>query len=113
MPGNNVACGTLMRSARINSYVFHGGYEPGVSSDTGLELGKRLSFQYALMPHAGDWRAAGSWRAGLEFNNPLIAKTVDARMRVLCPAMGNAQGVARERMSALTSGCACASMAEL
>ncbi len=82
MPGNNVAGGTLMlslmRSARINSYVFHGGYEPGVSSDTGLELGKRLSFQYALMPHAGDWRAAGSWRAGLEFNNPLIAKTLDA-----------------------------------
>ena len=30
------------------------------------------------MPHAGDWRAAGSWRAGLEFNNPLIAKTLDA-----------------------------------
>ena len=69
---------SLMRSARINSYVFHGGYEPGVSSDTGLELGKRLSFHYALMPHAGDWRAAGSWRAGLEFNNPLIARTLEA-----------------------------------
>jgi len=81
MPGNNVANGTLMlslmRSARINSYVFHGGYEPGVSSDTGLELGKRLSFQYALVPHAGDWRAAGAWRAGLEFNNPLITKTLE------------------------------------
>jgi hypothetical protein len=67
MPGNNVACRTLMlslmRSARINSYVFHGGYEPGVSSDTGLELGKRLSFQYALMPHArgiGDSRLVAS-----------------------------------------------------
>jgi alpha-mannosidase len=82
IPGNNVAGGTmmlsLMRSARINSYVFHGGYEPGVSSDSGLALGKRLSFQFALMPHAGDWRAAGSWRAGLEFNNPLIVKTLDA-----------------------------------
>jgi alpha-mannosidase len=82
MPGNNVDGGTmmlsLMRSARINSYVFHGGYEPGVSSDSGLALGKRLSLQYALMPHAGDWRAAGSWRAGLEFNNPLIAKTLEA-----------------------------------
>ncbi len=82
MPGNNVANGSLMlslmRSARINSYVFHGGYEPGVSSDTGLELGKRLSFQYALMPHTGDWRAAGAWRAGLEFNNPLIVKMLGA-----------------------------------
>ena len=26
------------------------------------------------MPHEGDWRAAGSCRAGLEFNNPLIVR---------------------------------------
>ncbi len=84
MPGNNVAGGTLMlslmRSARINSYGFADGYEPGVSSDSGLELGKRLTFQYALVPHAGDWRAAGAWREGLEFNNPLIVKMLDAHV---------------------------------
>ena len=43
LPGNNVANGTLMlslmRSARIQAYAFHGGFEPGVSSDGGLEIG--------------------------------------------------------------------------
>ena len=29
-------------------YAFHGGYEPGVSSDLGLELGKPMTFQYAV-----------------------------------------------------------------
>lgn len=80
MPGNNVADGTLMlslmRSSRITAYAFHGGYEPGVSSDTGLELGRELTFHYALVPHAGDWRAARVYRAGWEFNNPLVARKV-------------------------------------
>ncbi len=31
-------------------------------------------FTYALYPHAGDWRAAGTVRAGFEFNNPLITR---------------------------------------
>ena len=82
MPGNNVADGTLMlsllRSAAITAYGFGGGYEPGVSSDSGLEVGKTLTLQYALMPHAGDWRDAGVSRAGWEINNPLIARKVVA-----------------------------------
>jgi alpha-mannosidase len=80
LPGNNVADGTLMlslmRSTRLISYGYIGGFEPGVGSDTALELGKRLNFDYALMPHAGDWQRAGTARAGLEFNNPLIAQAV-------------------------------------
>jgi alpha-mannosidase len=43
-----------------------------MSSDTGFELGKELAFDYALVPHDGDWRAAGIYRDGWEFNNPLI-----------------------------------------
>jgi alpha-mannosidase len=82
LPGNNVAGDTmllsLMRSARLISYGFSGGYEPGVSSDSGLEAGKRLSFDYALVPHSGDWRDAEIYRAGLEFNNPLIVRSTDA-----------------------------------
>ncbi len=78
MPGSNVVDATLalslMRSARITAYAFGGGYEPGVSSDTGLELGKELTFDYALVPHSGDWREAGVHRAGWEFNNPLMAR---------------------------------------
>ncbi|HID95298.1 MAG TPA: hypothetical protein EYP53_04475 [Candidatus Latescibacteria bacterium] len=36
-----------------------------------LEHG-RHSFLYALYPHKGTWREAGSYRVALEFNNPLI-----------------------------------------
>jgi alpha-mannosidase len=82
MPGNNVAEGTLMlsllRSAAITAYGFGGGYEPGVGSDSGLELGRTLTLQYALVPHAGDWRDAGVSRAGWEINNPLIVRKVTA-----------------------------------
>lgn len=80
LPGNNVAEGTLilslMRSARINAYGFFGGYEPGVSSDLGLELAAQRTFDYALVPHTGGWREAGVYRAGLEFNNPLLVRAV-------------------------------------
>jgi alpha-mannosidase len=87
LPGNNVASGemmlSLMRSTRLISYGFIGGFEPGVGSDTALGIGRKYSLQYALLPHTGDWRAAAPWRAGLEFNNPLIARTVAAHSGVL------------------------------
>jgi alpha-mannosidase len=76
LPGNLVTDGTmmlsLMRSTRIVAYGFSGGYERGMSSDTGFELDKELAFHYALVPHAGDWRQAEIYREGLEFNHPLI-----------------------------------------
>lgn len=82
LPGNNVTDGklmlSLMRSAKLISYGFIGGYEPGVGSDTGLGLGKTFKLNYAVIPHTGDWRSAHPWRAGLEFNNPLIVRTVAA-----------------------------------
>ena len=82
LPGNNVAGGTLllslMRSARITAYPFIGGFEPGESSDLGLELGVERSFDYALVPHAGDWRDAEVYKAGWEFNHPLLARKVSA-----------------------------------
>jgi len=78
LPGNNVSSGemmlSLMRSARLISYGYIGGLEPGVGSDTGLGVGRKYTLDYALMPHNGDWRSAELWRAGLEFNNPLIAR---------------------------------------
>ena len=79
LPGNNVVDGTMVlslcRSTRIVAYGFGGGYEPGMSSDSGLDLGKELSFQYALVPHPGNWEQAGIYRDGMEFNNPLVAVT--------------------------------------
>ena len=80
LPGNNIAEGTLalslLRSTCIVAYGFFGGYEPGVSSDSGLELGQRLGFDYALIPHAGDWRQAQLYRQGQEFNQPLLVSQV-------------------------------------
>ena len=79
LPGNNVADGTMMlsllRCTRIVAYGFGGGYEPGMSSDSGFELGQERTFDYALLPHAGDWRQASVWREGMAFNNPLLVHT--------------------------------------
>jgi len=79
LPGNNVADGTMMlsllRSTRIVAYgSAGGGYAAG--SDSSLELGNELTFDYALVPHAGDWREASVYRDGAEFNHPLVACTV-------------------------------------
>jgi alpha-mannosidase len=77
LPGNNAADGVLMlsllRSECIAAYGFGGGYERGMSSDTGFCLGKEFTFDYALVPHAGDWRKAQVYRDGQELNHPLIA----------------------------------------
>jgi alpha-mannosidase len=92
MPGNNVADGTLMlslmRSTSIQFYAEDGSFEKGMTSDSGLELGKELSFDYALVPHAGDWREAGVFRAGLEFNNPLIVRKAAAHKGQLPASWG-------------------------
>lgn len=78
LPGHNVHDGVMMvslaRAAQLVAYAFAGGYEPGVSSSSGQEKGKRLVFDYALLPHQGTWREAHTYRAGLEFNNPLIVR---------------------------------------
>jgi alpha-mannosidase len=80
LPGNNVADGelmvSLMRSARLISYGYSGGYEPGVGSDTGLGIGKKYTLEYAVVPHTGDWRTAALWRPGMELNNPLLTAAV-------------------------------------
>jgi alpha-mannosidase len=78
LPGNLVTEGTLLlslaRSTRIVAYGFGGGYEPGMTSDSGFELGQDLMFDYALVPHEGGWREAGAFRHGMEFNNPLLVR---------------------------------------
>ncbi len=82
LPGNNVANGVMMlsllRSTRIVAYGYGGGYEPGMSSDTGLERGQELTFDYALVPHVGDWQQAAVYREGMAFTRPLRAVKVPA-----------------------------------
>ena len=78
LPGNLATDGTmmlsLMRSTRIVAYGFGGGYEKGMSSDSGFDLDKELTFHYALVPHAGDWSQAEVYREGLQFNHPLLVR---------------------------------------
>jgi alpha-mannosidase len=80
LPGNVVSDGTMMvsllRAHTLGAYGFGGGYEPGMTSDSGFQLGKERTLRYALVPHAGDWREAGVYRAGLEFNHPLLCRKV-------------------------------------
>jgi alpha-mannosidase len=80
LPGNLVTDGTLMlsllRSHSIGGYGFGGGYEPGMTSESGFELGRPLTFHYALVPHRGTWQQTAAYRAGLEFNHPLLVHKV-------------------------------------
>ena len=80
LPGNLVNDGTmlisLLRAHTLGAYGFGGGYEPGMSSDTGFQLGQERVVRYAMVPHAGDWREARVYRDGLEFNHPLICRKV-------------------------------------
>ena len=43
---------------------------------------------YALVPHAGDWREAGIFRDGLEFNHPLVCRNVLPHAGTLPPKWG-------------------------
>jgi alpha-mannosidase len=80
LPGNVVTDGTMMvsllRAHTLGAYGFGGGYEPGMSSESGYQIGKERTLRYALVPHAGDWRDAGVYRDGLEINHPLVCRKV-------------------------------------
>jgi alpha-mannosidase len=67
---------SLLRSHNLGAYGFGGGYEPGMSSESGFQLGQERTLRYALVPHAGDWREARVYRDGLEFNHPLLCRKV-------------------------------------
>jgi alpha-mannosidase len=80
LPGNLVSDGTmlvsLLRAHTLGAYGLGGGYEAGMTSDSGLQLGQERTMRYALVPHEGDWSAAGVFRDGWEFNHPLVCRTV-------------------------------------
>jgi len=84
LPGNNVADGTMMLSL-LRSTVLGRDYgdPPRPGPDASLELGNEVTFHYALVPRAGDWRQAGVYRDGLEFNHPLVARALASHPGVL------------------------------
>lgn len=92
LPGHNAADDTLMlslcRSSSIVAYGFGGGYEPGMSSASGLELGRELTFDYGLVPHLGDWRDTRAWRHGMEKNHPLLTRVASSSDGVLASRWG-------------------------
>jgi alpha-mannosidase len=89
LPGSNVAGDTMLLSlARSTRLLSYDGIGPDDSSDSALELGKRLAFDYAIVPHAGTWQEAQVYRAGLEFNNPLIVRSSSAHAGTLAPRWG-------------------------
>jgi alpha-mannosidase len=80
LPGNLTTDGTMMvsllRAHTLGAYGFGGGFEPGMSSNSGFQIGQDRTLRYALVPHSGDWREAGVFRDGLEFNHPLLHRNV-------------------------------------
>jgi alpha-mannosidase len=78
LPGNTTSGNTMMvsllRAHNLGAYGFGGGYEPGMSSETGFQIGQERLLHYALLPHAGNWQDATVYRDALEFNHPLICR---------------------------------------
>jgi len=79
LPGNNVDDGVMMLSllkctALKEGYGEIGGFSKSTKTTDGYEIGVTHAFDYALAPHAGDWREAQVYRRGMEFNRPLIAR---------------------------------------
>jgi alpha-mannosidase len=92
LPGNLTSDSTmilsLMRSAVLGPYSFGGGFENGMSSDTGLMLNKEIEFEYAVVPHTGDWCSGEAYRHGFEYNNPLLCRKAGSHEGILPKAWG-------------------------
>ena len=77
LPGNNVEGGVMLLSllkatALKEGYGEGGGWDNKTKTTDGYELGVPHHFDYALVPHQGDWREAKVSRHGMEFNRPLL-----------------------------------------
>lgn len=78
LPGNSVednilTLALLKCTALKEGYGESGGWNKNTKTSDGYEIGIPHGFDYALVPHTGDWRDAELARRGMEFNRPLIA----------------------------------------
>jgi alpha-mannosidase len=86
---NGVLLLALLKCTSIaEGYGEVGGFKRSTKTSDGYELGVEHSFDYALYPHAGDWRSAQTYRRGLEFNRPLVAVKARSEPGAL-PARGS------------------------
>src|SRR5207245_2467559 len=71
---------SLLRSHNLGAYGFGGGYEPGMSSESGFELGRTHTFRYAVshMPVTGSKRPsiATGKRSILHFSSTKPSSTL-------------------------------------
>jgi alpha-mannosidase len=77
LPGANVDGGVMLLSllkctSIAEGYGEVGGFSKSTKTSDGYEIGVTHTFDYALAPHAGDWRQAQTYRRGVEFNRPLL-----------------------------------------
>lgn len=77
LPGNSVEDGVMMLAvlkctALKEGYGEVGGFSRSTKTTDGYEIGVQHTFDYALVPHAGDWRDTQLYRRGMEFNRPLL-----------------------------------------
>lgn len=102
LPGNCVHDGVMLLAllkctALKEGYGESGGFSRSTKTTDGYEIGVAHGFDYALVPHAGDWRDARIVRRGLELNRPLIVRKAERRAGRLPPRMSlfeiDAQGV--------------------
>ncbi|BCX05963.1 MAG: alpha-mannosidase [Candidatus Roseilinea sp.] len=79
IPGHSldgsVLTSSLMKCVKVVSYEA-GGYSAQSRDELGFEIGVLHRFEQAILPHAGDWRAAQVYHAGMAFNAPLIVRKV-------------------------------------
>ena len=95
----NVLTSSLLKCAKVVSYGAVGGYDPNARDEAGFEIGVRHRFDQALVPHAGDWRAARLHREGQAFNTPLIARACQSHPGA-SPAAASFASVAPESVAA-------------
>lgn len=62
----------LKATALKEGYAEIGGFNRRTKTTDGYELGVTHTFDYSLLPHKGDWRAAKVTRHGMEFNRPML-----------------------------------------
>jgi alpha-mannosidase len=66
---NDSKYGFDVKGGVLRMSVIHGATYPDPEADRG-----RHEILYSLLPHRGDWKAAGVTRRGMELNSPLIAR---------------------------------------
>ncbi len=73
IPGSSVVDGIFMLSVlKCTGIKQYGAREVLHETIGAMEKNIEHTFEYAVMPHRGDWKTINPTRRGMEFNNPLI-----------------------------------------